>query len=225
MGVAIPRDADLQCRDGMAWKASRRQATCYFSAKQGWGWRMRGMTHVTHVAISLGGTDFIHASGSSMGITYNSLDPQSPIYQCLFEGKSAGSAEVPMRLSWEPVTLNLRTTFRIAHGASDQRHNVIVRLEEGVGEAAAVPFYGDTQASLMEYLAGVGDALGDDPFWIDEDPGAQTSRAARQPGRRSILLCTTCGENAWASRFTGCLVLTRNGCRRPPLRLPWMSQK
>jgi len=92
-----------------------------------------------------------------------------------------------MKLSWEPVTLNLRTTFRIAHGASDQRHNVIVRLDEGVGEAAAVPFYGDTQASLMDYLAGVGDALGgalgDDPFLIDEvlsrrPPGSQAARAA-----------------------------------------------
>jgi len=88
-----------------------------------------------------------------------------------------------MRLSWEPVTLNLRTTFRIAHGASDQRHNVIVHLEDGLGEAAAVPFYGDTQASLMEYLASVGDALGEDPFWIDETlerrpPGSQAARAA-----------------------------------------------
>jgi len=92
-----------------------------------------------------------------------------------------------MKLSWEPATLNLRTTFRIAHGASDQRHNVIVRLDEGVGEAAAVPFYGDTQASLMDYLAGVGDALGgalgDDPFLIDEvlrrrPPGSQAARAA-----------------------------------------------
>ena len=88
-----------------------------------------------------------------------------------------------MRLAWEPVTLNLRSTFRIAHGASDQRHNVIISLEEGLGEAAAVPYYGDTQASLMAYMAGVGDALGNDPFLIDEvlerrPPGSQAARAA-----------------------------------------------
>ena len=88
-----------------------------------------------------------------------------------------------MKLGWEPVTLNLRTAFRIAHGVSDQRHNVIVRLDEGVGEAAAVPYYGDTQASLMAYLAGVGEKLGDDPFLIDEvlerrPPGSQAARAA-----------------------------------------------
>jgi len=88
-----------------------------------------------------------------------------------------------VKLIWEPVTLNLRTAFRIAHGVSDQRHNVIVRLDEGVGEAAAVPYYGDTQASLMAYLAGVGEKLGDDPFLIDEvlerrPPGSQAARAA-----------------------------------------------
>ena len=92
-----------------------------------------------------------------------------------------------MKLSWEPVTLNLRTTFRIAHGASDQRHNVIVYLDEGIGEAAAVPYYGDTQSSLMDYLAGAVDALGgtlgDEPFWIDEilerrPPGSPAARAA-----------------------------------------------
>jgi hypothetical protein len=32
------------------------------------------------VAISLGWKDFMHASGGSVGITTNSLDPQSPIY-------------------------------------------------------------------------------------------------------------------------------------------------
>lgn len=88
-----------------------------------------------------------------------------------------------MNLRWEPMTLNLRTAFRIAHGVSDQRHNVIVRLDEGTGEAAAVPYYGDTQASLMAYLSGVGEKLGDDPFLIDEvlerrPPGSRAARAA-----------------------------------------------
>lgn len=87
-----------------------------------------------------------------------------------------------MNLSWEPVTLNLRTAFRIAHGVSDQRHNVILHLDEGVGEAAAVPYYGDTQASLMAYLEGAGDKLGDDPCLIDEvlerrPPGSPAARA------------------------------------------------
>jgi L-alanine-DL-glutamate epimerase-like enolase superfamily enzyme len=61
-----------------------------------------------------------------------------------------------MKLSCTPLTLDLRTTFRVAHGASDQRNNVLVRIEHeglaGYGESAAVPYYGDTQESLTAYL-------------------------------------------------------------------------
>jgi L-Ala-D/L-Glu epimerase len=85
-----------------------------------------------------------------------------------------------MKLHWEPITLELRTTFRVAHGASDQRHNVLVYLDDGVGEAAAVPYYGETQQGIIEYLKTVPD-LGDDPFDIDAILAKRPagSRAAR----------------------------------------------
>ncbi|HXD08513.1 MAG TPA: dipeptide epimerase [Anaerolineales bacterium] len=85
-----------------------------------------------------------------------------------------------MKLRWEPITLDLKTTFRVAHGASDQRHNVLVFLDEGVGEAAAVPYYGETQAGIIEYLKSAPD-LGDDPFDIDAVLAKRPagSRAAR----------------------------------------------
>jgi len=66
-----------------------------------------------------------------------------------------------MQLTWEPFTLNLKTTFRIAHGASDRRHNVFVHIRsddrgspglEGVGEAAGVPYFGETQERIIAYL-------------------------------------------------------------------------
>lgn len=87
-----------------------------------------------------------------------------------------------MKLSWEPLTLDLRTTFRIAHGSSDQRHNVLVRLDEGMGEAAAVPYYGESQQGIMEYLESMPD-LGSDPFDIDgilarRPPGSRAARSA-----------------------------------------------
>ncbi|HSF83960.1 MAG TPA: dipeptide epimerase [Anaerolineales bacterium] len=91
-----------------------------------------------------------------------------------------------MKLTWEPLSLNLKTTFRIAHGASDQRHNVAVSLElgglRGLGEAAAVPYYGDTQAGIMAYLAGIHQPLGDDPALLEDileglPPGSQAARA------------------------------------------------
>ncbi|MCC7119816.1 MAG: dipeptide epimerase [Anaerolineales bacterium] len=85
-----------------------------------------------------------------------------------------------MKLHWEPISLELKTTFRVAHGASDQRHNVLVYLEDGVGEAAAVPYYGETQAGIIEYLKAVPD-LGDDLFDLDAVLAKRPSgsRAAR----------------------------------------------
>lgn len=85
-----------------------------------------------------------------------------------------------MKLHWEPITLDLKTTFRVAHGASDQRHNVLVFLDDGAGEAAAVPYYGETQEGIIEYLKSVPD-LGDDPFDMDNVLARRPagSRAAR----------------------------------------------
>ncbi len=85
-----------------------------------------------------------------------------------------------MKLHWEPITLNLKTTFRIAHGSDDQRHNVLVYLDDGVGEAAAVPYYGETQAGIIDYLKSAPD-LGNDPFNLDTVLSKRPagSRAAR----------------------------------------------
>ena len=85
-----------------------------------------------------------------------------------------------MKLHWEPITLNLKTTFRVAHGAFDQRFNVLVYLDDGVGEAAAVPYYGETQEGIIKYLKSVPD-LGDDPFDLDAVLARRPegSRAAR----------------------------------------------
>ncbi len=85
-----------------------------------------------------------------------------------------------MKLRWEPIALELKTTFRVAHGASDRRFNVLVYLDDGVGEAAAVPYYGETQEGIIEYLKSVPD-LGDDPFDLDAVLAKRPagSRAAR----------------------------------------------
>jgi L-alanine-DL-glutamate epimerase-like enolase superfamily enzyme len=85
-----------------------------------------------------------------------------------------------MKLHWEPITLDLKTTFRVAHGASDQRHNVLVYLDDGIGEAAAVPYYGETQDGIIEYLKSLPD-LGADPFDMDNILAKRPvgSRAAR----------------------------------------------
>jgi L-alanine-DL-glutamate epimerase-like enolase superfamily enzyme len=97
-----------------------------------------------------------------------------------------------LNLTWQPITLNLKTTFRIAHGASDQRHNVITTMQDGeftgMGEAAAVAYHGESQAGVMAYLAGLAgtenDPTGfDDPFLIEDflnhlPTGSRAARAA-----------------------------------------------
>ena len=87
-----------------------------------------------------------------------------------------------MKLSIEALSLNLKTTFRIAHGADDQRFNVLVHIDEGVGEAPAVPYYGETQEKIIAYLKSVPD-LGDDIFDLDGmlarlPAGSRAGRAA-----------------------------------------------
>jgi L-Ala-D/L-Glu epimerase len=76
-----------------------------------------------------------------------------------------------MKLTVSPLSLNLRTTFRVSHGASDQRHNVLLTLEHdgltGYGEAAAVFYYGDTQESLTQALSAL-PSLGQDVFAIEK---------------------------------------------------------
>ncbi len=72
-----------------------------------------------------------------------------------------------MKLTYEPYTLNLKTTWRIAHGASDQRHNVFVKIGEGLGEAAGVPQHGESQEGIIAYLESVADRDWD-PFNLEE---------------------------------------------------------
>jgi L-alanine-DL-glutamate epimerase-like enolase superfamily enzyme len=73
-----------------------------------------------------------------------------------------------MRVATEPLDLFLHTTFTIAHGSSDVRHNVLVRIDEGLGEAPVVPYYNETPQGVMDYVAQVALLLGDDPFQIED---------------------------------------------------------
>ena len=91
-----------------------------------------------------------------------------------------------MRLSYEPITLELETPFRIAHGTSVARHNVLVSISDGeyvgLGEAAPVRQHDETQAGVLETL-GTLPPLGDEPFQVDEilatlPGGSQAARTA-----------------------------------------------
>jgi L-alanine-DL-glutamate epimerase-like enolase superfamily enzyme len=77
-----------------------------------------------------------------------------------------------MDLNARIVTLQLAETFTIARGSEDEAEVVQVELthdgQTGYGEAAPIDRYGESAQSALAYLEANGEALGDDPFALDE---------------------------------------------------------
>jgi pimeloyl-ACP methyl ester carboxylesterase/cell wall-associated NlpC family hydrolase len=81
VGVQIPRDADQQFRAGAPVEDTPQPGDLLFFGEPEDGRAGFRYAHITHVAISLGGDEMIHANGTDWGIAYNSLDPASPMYR------------------------------------------------------------------------------------------------------------------------------------------------
>jgi L-alanine-DL-glutamate epimerase-like enolase superfamily enzyme len=66
------------------------------------------------------------------------------------------AAGVPMHLQTQQLALKLKVPFTLAHGSSTERQNILVRLSNGphtgLGEAAVVPYTGDTPQRIVDYL-------------------------------------------------------------------------
>ncbi len=58
----------------------------------------------------------------------------------------------PTSITSHPLDLQLKTPFRVSHGASSIRENVLVRVGAGLGEAAIVPYYPFGRSEVMEYI-------------------------------------------------------------------------
>lgn len=88
-----------------------------------------------------------------------------------------------MLLRWQPFTVQLTQPFRIAHGVSTTRDNVLVQIDGGRGEAACVSYHQETQAKIIEYLAKVDLSSVRDPEHLEDiiealPPGSAAARAA-----------------------------------------------
>ncbi len=89
------------------------------------------------------------------------------------------------RLIATPMPLVLKNAFNLAHGSSDSRTNLLVRIGEGRGEVPIVPYYGIPSARLLEELDRASALLEEDPFRIDavmariDAPSAGFSAPAR----------------------------------------------
>jgi cell wall-associated NlpC family hydrolase len=90
LGVQIPRDADQQMRATQPVSGEARPGDLlFFGERDGSGHRP-----ISHVAISLGGSEILHANGSAWGVSYNSLYPASPIYGAWLRDNLAGIGRV-----------------------------------------------------------------------------------------------------------------------------------
>lgn len=95
------------------------------------------------------------------------------------------------RLTWEPITLRLRTPFRVSYGASETRRAHRLRLagDEGWGEGTIPPYYGISDEAMIAVWAAAARLpapFPDDPAgisaWLAGDPviagGPALARAA-----------------------------------------------
>ncbi len=77
-----------------------------------------------------------------------------------------------MDLSARIATLRLAETFTISRGSEDEADVVQIELSHdghsGFGEAAPIERYDETAESALAYVEAQADALGDDPFELDE---------------------------------------------------------
>jgi cell wall-associated NlpC family hydrolase len=80
MGVSMPRDADQQFHAGKIVKGTPRPGDLLFFGGDDSD-LPESRQRITHVAVSLGGADLIHANGGSWNIACHSLDPASSNYR------------------------------------------------------------------------------------------------------------------------------------------------
>ncbi|MDP9310587.1 MAG: dipeptide epimerase [Chloroflexota bacterium] len=101
-----------------------------------------------------------------------------------------------MQLSYEIRELELRHTFHIAHGASATRRNVLLRLGDGLGEAAPVAYHGESAEGVVATLE----------RWRPElerlyDPAAIAWLLQRLPGSRAARAAVDIAlHDAWGKR-------------------------
>ncbi len=98
-------------------------------------------------------------------------------------------------ITWSPITLELKNLFRIAHGASARRTNVIVQVDEGLGEAAGVAYHNETPQSIMAWLQGV--QLSGDPLHL-QALLAQLPQQGSRAGRAAVDMAL---HDLWAQRL------------------------
>ena len=93
-----------------------------------------------------------------------------------------------MHLTYHPIQLKLKHTFRISRSAADTKTNVIVSIDEGIGEAAPSEYYNENTDTVIECLEKSKDKMGDDSFRasLSFDTESQDEVQDKPPPERSF---------------------------------------
>lgn len=94
MGLRVPRDADMQFSAGQPVEGEPQPGDLLFFSSQidnPADPQAGRIESITHVAVSLGESELVHATGHVWGVTRNSLDPASPIYRAWLKEHLAGT--------------------------------------------------------------------------------------------------------------------------------------
>ena len=57
-----------------------------------------------------------------------------------------------MRLTYDTIDLELKHPFRISRSVTELKKNVIVQIDEGIGEAAPSQYYGENTETVIRCL-------------------------------------------------------------------------
>ena len=86
-----------------------------------------------------------------------------------------------MQIATYPIELQLRNTFRIAHGASDTRQTVLLQIGDGWGEGAPVSYHGESVDQVLAFIARHRPILEQ----IDDPAAIRATLAQLHPGSRA----------------------------------------
>jgi L-Ala-D/L-Glu epimerase len=72
-----------------------------------------------------------------------------------------------MHLTYHTIDFKLKHPFRISRSVTEFKKNVIIQIEEGIGEAAPSAYYGENADTVIECLEKLKDQIDYDPFQIE----------------------------------------------------------
>jgi L-alanine-DL-glutamate epimerase-like enolase superfamily enzyme len=73
-----------------------------------------------------------------------------------------------MKIKVKEYDIHLINTFRTTHGARDVMQVLIVNIDEGIGEASPVHYYGEDLNTVKNFIAKASEKIDEDPYQLEK---------------------------------------------------------